>query len=336
MVLLQTQIREGGIRRLFFWVILASVGWSLSCYTPSDTLTGNHSDNNDDILITLPTQTSDDPQSLSCPPVDNPINMPVSSDSSYPTIYLPLSSDMLREAEAKYIQLHNNQICSRLDRYGWPDWSLFPCEGREKLRQEITSEARMITMAKETLVKIGEFTGVADTLCLAIRRSLGVSGCVKCDGSEGDIVTIGWRVDFVNQVYEEFEVPKTGLNVMMDAENVWLVGGHWYPEIHIPEVDQISPENARESVIGIEIVWYDFGGSPQIFTVTSGSFTEGIEKAIVPVINDNSIEVRVAWQLGISMISLGLERSLSNHPWWFIYIDTTTGEIIQIQQLFST
>ncbi len=49
-------------------------------------------------------------------------------------------------------------------------------------------------------------------------------------------------------------------------------------------------------------------------------------KVIYPKIINDVIELRVAWEIPIG----------SNFPEWYIYFDSTTGEIVEIEQLFMT
>ncbi|MBA7604682.1 MAG: hypothetical protein GH143_06630 [Calditrichaeota bacterium] len=294
------------MKKIFFYIILALVGWSLSCDAPFDTLKDDPSDQTDYA----------------------PVNMPISSDS-YPSIYCSLPYDKLQEAKAEYQRINEYQVCSPLDQYGWPDGSLTACLSREIIRQEITDEDRMITMSKELLLKNSKFTGVTDTLDLVLLDSRGLIGCVKCDGSEGDIVHIGWRIIFADQVYQGLEVYNTLFYLWMDTEKVYRISGHWYPEIYIPEIDQISPEKTRECLIGTEIVWLSLTGDRQVYTVTSESFVGDAEKIIVSVRDEDSVELRVTCRFGI-------EYFLSGFPSWYIYVDTSTGETIQTVQLFVT
>ncbi len=282
------------MRKYSLLIVLALVGWSLSCDAPLDPQKDDQSDQTD--------------------------------YNSYATTYYPLSYGDLQAAKTEYNRINGDQVCSSLDQYGWPDGTRV-CG--EIIRKEITDEGRMITMAKETLLKNREFTEVTDTLGLVLSDSRGLNGCVKCDGSEGDIVNIGWRIIFDDQVYQGLEVYNTLFYLWMDTEKVYRIDGHWYPEIHIPELDQISPAKAQEFLIGTEIVWLSKTGDRQVYTVTSESFLEEVEKIVVPVRDEDSVELRVTWRLGIKGLS-------EDYPSWYIYVDTSAGETIRTVQLFDT
>ncbi len=286
------------MRKYSLLIILALVGWSVSCDTPLDTLNDDPSDHTD------------------CPSV----NMPISSDS-YPSSYYPLPYSKLQEAKAEYKEINDYQVCSTLDEYGWPDGSLTNCLSREWLHQEITDEDRMISMAKELILKNRRFTCVMDTSALVIRRSVGSSG--SNPGSNT------WMVSYLDQMYQGLKVLDAGIFIQLDNETAYRLGEHWYPEIYIPETDQISPESARESLVGTEIVWHGFSGEPNIYTVTSESFMGETEKTIVPIRDENSVELRVTWRFSIKFLS-------EDYPSWYIYVDTSTGETIRTDQLFDT
>jgi hypothetical protein len=248
----------------------------------------------------------------------------VDSSDTYPTTISPLPPAELQKLMEEYRAQNNFQPCMILNNYGFAEWS--SCPEREILRVQLTEAdaARMHHLARSFLLKNKKFTGVTDTSTIVVRQSGGMSGCLRCDGSEGDIVFIGWRVVLANQVYRSLEVKDTGIFVWMDAEEITNVAGNWFRYIYIPEQDKVDVETARHSLVGMKIRWSDFGGREQIFTVTEQSIGEAARKVILTHKNNQSIELRVAWEISIS------DRL------WHVYVDTTTGETVRVEQLFMT
>ena len=93
--------------------------------------------------------------------------------------------------------------------------------------------------------------------------------------------------------------------------------------------DEVSIAEAKQSLVGLEITWHGFGGEPHIFIVTENSFVEKVERATINIKVENSFEQRETWRIGIGFPSDNLAS-------WYIYVDTTTGETVSIEQLFVT
>lgn len=80
----------------------------------------------------------------------------------------------------------------------------------------------------------------------------------------------------------------------------------------------------EREIVRKEITWSDFGGQERIFVVTEHALGNANRKVIFPYEKDQKIELRVTWEISISE---GL---------WYAYIDTSTGEVVRIEQRFET
>lgn len=237
----------------------------------------------------------------------------------YPAIF-----EMLTEGERQaLIEIYRNNNdhdfpCASINRYGFNDSKI--CLDREILRVEIIDDEkdRMEEMAAEFLVSNHEFTNVLDNEQLEIAKSHGSLGCLKCDGSEGDITTIGWRVLYENQTYEGVNVENSRLMVFLDSEKVYAVNGHWYRDIVVPPVDQLNHDEARELLVGKEFTYHDWTGE-KIYTIAEDSFKDYEGKAIFPYETEKGLELRV---------SLIVEAGI-----WHFYLDSTTGELVHKKQM---
>lgn len=249
---------------------------------------------------------------------DNPITSDYHSEE-YPVIIEKLTDGERQALIEKYRNNNDHDFpCASLNEYGFNDSKI--CLDREILRVEIMDDEkdRMEKMAAEFLVRNQEFTNVPDKDQLEITDSHGLSGCLKCDGSEGDITTIGWRVTYENQTYEGVNVGNTQLMVFLDSEKVYAVNGHWYRDIDVPSVDQLNHDDARKLLIGREFTFYDWTGEKN-YTITEDSFEEYEDKSIFPYETEKGLELRV---------SLIVEAGI-----WHLYLDSITGELIHKKQL---
>ena len=245
-------------------------------------------------------------------PPDNP-------PRTYPTIIRPLSEEELENLQKEFREINNYLMCSRLDRYGLVEIGRV-CSVKNP--DIVIEKDEVIEMAKSTLFKNRRFTNVTDTTNLIIRRATKVS-----PGRENT----HWRIDYFPQQYEGHKVLDTQISLWAFGNGVYRINGHWYTDIFIPKEIRVNEAKAKESIIGTEITWYNAGGEEQILTVTKETLTNKPPKrVIVPLHVEDNIELRVAWEIGVSF---SLNR---NTPYWYVYVDVMTGELIRIDQLFVT
>lgn len=250
-------------------------------------------------------------------------------DLLYPTVLSPLDSTTLAQQSDEFSQLSNNEVCSVLNKYSFLEFDR-PCVASNPVHLEITaSEDEIVARAKEALVRLAQFTGVTLVKSLVVTESHGIEGCVICDGSDKNAAITRWYVTFGNQTDSGLEVLNTPIELMLDAEKVFGIHGHWFSDIVVPPMNYVSALKATRSVIGTDIVYYALASNPKTFTVSKASLKDEITKVILPVKVENSIELRVVWQIAIMYLSTDI-------PSWYIYIDTTTGETVATWQLFKT
>lgn len=264
-----------------------------------------------------------------CGILDSDLNDDCAAPQDYPSKRCLLPPGDLQILQQAYTTLNDGQLyATQLDSFGditrdgmvWRGLAEDICPSEETL---------MIARAKEAVLKFSDFTYVSDTILLEVGFSDGFwSDSGQCEG-QPDLVYRGWSIHFNNQVYKQLEVLNTSIQVGLHSEGVYWIEGHWYPEITIPDCDSVSCNKAKEMIVGTEITWYGYGGDPNVFTVEEISITDSEEKVVLPFRTSDCIELRVAWRLGIDYLS-------GDRPSWYIYVDTITGEIIWIEQLFRT
>ena len=246
----------------------------------------------------------------------------------YPTILESLPATQLEVLQEDYVALNDNQICTPLDQFGFPEYSLGPCLSRPVLRVPMNEDlGSVVARAKLALVKNQKFTNASDTASLRLLRAFPLEGCIRCDGSPGDIQTIQWELEFANQIYNGFEVTGTQFTVFINAQAVFMLGGNWYKEIVVPEVNRISKEEARERLLGTTI---PISGTynNDVYTIRRESFPRGsqVEKMVLSVRKGDTIELRVVWRTEVWWGHL--------RPAWNVYVETTTGEVLKVEQMF--
>jgi len=231
----------------------------------------------------------------------------------YPTTLFALSAEELRLLEAEFDSLNDNKISVTLDKYGLigTHTSLVI----ETSNNKITDENQAIRAAEATLVRNSKFTNVSDASLLAVKRTRKVHDD-------------NWEIHFKNQVYGDIEVIETEIGLRLHEWVYMIWGGHFFRDIIVPSQFLIDEEVAKDSLIGYEIIWYDFGGQQQVYVISSNSFCQAqSDTVIVPLEKDEALELRVAWQVPIA-------NAIS--PLWYVYVDVMTGDIIKVVQLFVT
>jgi hypothetical protein len=234
----------------------------------------------------------------------------------YPA-FIPTITDHHREALISRYQYHNPGFCASINKYGLNESRT--CLDREIVRVEIKDEdhPRLKDIAAEFLKKNEEYTNVNDPDQLQIRQTFLLTGCIQCDGSEGDSRPITLRIVYSNQSYNGLEVDRTTLTAFVDMEKVYRLDGHWHSEFVVPEIDSLDFNDVRNSLLGREFTYNDGFGNKS-YTITEESFGELEQRMIFPHETDDGKELRV-----VLVVDAGI---------WNFYTDSTTGELLHKRQ----
>jgi hypothetical protein len=214
------------------------------------------------------------------------------------------------------------RVCSDLDEYGHPvQWtgSGPTCISQTSAGIDIDAPRdALIEAAKATMADMFEFTGVADQTALLADR---------INVFRGSPFTKSYLiVTFENQRYEGREVLFTPLTAWVDSVGVFQVRGYHFAEIHLPAIRHPAFV-AQASIVGLEIPWRDVMGREHIFVVTRDSFNDEPVQVVYPRRVADTIELRVAWQIGVGSAEVGD---------WYVYVDIVTGDLLGTRQLFAT
>jgi len=235
--------------------------------------------------------------------------------NNYPSIIYSLSDEELQQLQVEFESLNDNIICTRLNKFGLTGDDYYYKHIPE---MKISDENMAINYAINGLLRNKKFTNITDSNEL-VKSGFQIRN-VNDDSTR-------WSIRFGPQKYRGYEVFRSKIEVGLCGYGVYYIDGFWYKDICVPPIDIISKEEARNKVIGRKIIWLGYGGGPNEFIVTENLVDVYIEKIIYPFEKEDTIKLRVAWQIPIIFGSfIG----------WHIYIDTTTGEEIAIIQLFRT
>lgn len=235
-------------------------------------------------------------------------------DINYPTSFQKIPK---AEIEKKQAEFENGQITfSEIDSFGFIGWSFNDdFETRKALyKTRFSNISQLITSAKLYLVEKGAFTGILDTSILVPRevklmfQDYG-GEFVRDDTTEFNHLGI----DFGTQKVEGLEVYNSLLTISATANGVHHVFGHWYPQVYIPQKDNVSVDLAKSVLTGRKLIGYN-GWGQELYHIITETDLEENRKIIYPYINGNRLELRVC-----------LEFTPSH---WLIFMDTTTGQIL--------
>jgi hypothetical protein len=242
--------------------------------------------------------------------IDRSCKLIILSDGFYPTTLYKLNQAELDSLQEKLEnKLLGTNYAAELDSFG-----LLGHGSVLRGKSSITDTAQVIALSKTALLYLGDFSNIVDTSTLYVER---LRHAVM-----PPYIT-DWDISFKYQYYKGMEVWDSRTSAIV-ADDFIQIAGHHYKNLFIPQHNIISEEQAKMSLVGTEIHYYCWG--PSTFVITDSSINlETMEQCVYPLVNSNSIELRVAWKVPISMY---------DSPMWYYFVDVVTGETIGVLQLF--
>ena len=235
------------------------------------------------------------------------------ANASYPTILKKLDETERTIRQNELNQMLGTKYTATLDSFGLIGHLGMLSRGRSS----ITTADQAISVAKKVLLQFKDFTNVADTSLLTVHEATNYNP-FPTNNSD-------WTVDFDNQSYNNLEVWRTKILLLINDLKTSM-DWHHYKDIFIPKEDLLSKERARGELVGKEISYYCWG--PTKFTMTEESINvDSLSLSIYPLRKNDIIEFRVVWKIPIYSYS-------RIYPSWYYFIDVLTGEIVGIEQLF--
>ncbi len=252
-------------------------------------------------------------------------------DEEYPVFIPTLERQTLEELNSRYHQENDNLICSTLNEYGFTGFSrvLFPndenpCLSRDEVKIELQYSDEILQLAKNTVAKNAEYTGVTDPTSLKIKEMISLDGCTICEGQDINNVPLQWKFTFENQFVNGVPVENTSVVVYVDANGVNRIWGNWYPDIEDPGFVDVGSNAAKESVIGLKVRYAN--EQNQIFEqeIKSEHVIDEVELEYNLIEKEGGAEIHKTWKISV------LQEDTSEIR-WFVYISTVTGEILKTE-----
>jgi Zn-dependent metalloprotease len=209
---------------------------------------------------------------------------------NYPTTINKLSSTSLSQLRASYA-LKNQYV-------GTPPL------------QNIITQSEAIEKVKNFASRNPSETGVQNPNDLTFYK---VSTTTGYGGA------IGWHFKTANQKVDTIEVLYSMILIHLTNEEVSLCIGNWYPEIFIPSEFNVDQTKAKADLNGKVVSHLTFGGTVYYVTISKTDLSKStIGLKVLPIENENKIELRVCWQIDIP-----------GPVYYKFYVDVMTGKIIR-------
>jgi hypothetical protein len=227
---------------------------------------------------------------------------------NYPTTFKKLSSKNLSTMRASYAQ-KNQYMTTSLNDFGFCDWF------GDLLSVGIPPPQNIITQSEATDIVRNFVSNNSTETAVKDPNDLNFYKVRNYTGSDG---AIRWHFISSNQKIDTVEVLNTKFLIYLTNNEVSLCVGNWFPDIFIPSEFNISQTKAKADLIGKVVTHHRFEGSPYTVTISEADLVGSITGLkVLPIENDNNIELRVCWQINIP------------GPVYFkIYVDVMTGKIV--------
>jgi hypothetical protein len=239
------------------------------------------------------------------------------SNIGYPTTLYPLTETELNKLQTELNSLAGSQYKASLDKYGLIGTAGLLSRGSSS----ITDINAAVSKSKNAVVIFSKFTNVSDTSLLSV---------VEATNIHGTDLFNDWIVSFKNQTYNDMEVLKSTIIVLV-TDDVVQITGHHYREIFIPVENRITSRDAEKSIIGMELIYYG-KADPDTFIVTEDALNingaiENTTIKILPYEKNDSLEIHVCWRVPIFAFG-------SKYPDWYVFVDIISGKAITYWTLF--
>jgi len=129
-----------------------------------------------------------------------------------------------------------------------------------------------------------------------------------------------WMIRYENQVFNGIEVYDTKIGMYVSGKGVYQTYGHWYSAIHLPQKEDVSFDEAKQTLIGRKFKYYDWGGGKETVITADTFYTDdNPEMMIIPYRRGNCIEMRLCWKITSKTI-------------WNFYVDVMNGKLVLNEQ----
>ena len=225
--------------------------------------------------------------------------------SSYPTTFYRLPEETLTQMRSDFAK-RNPSVISTLNHFGFCDISEL---GYADVPAGSFSKEEAIAAVKEFVKRNPEYTGVKNPDDLHFRmveRSIGYNNIEM------------WTFRTEYQVIEKMEVNYTEILFHTRNRTICDCYGNFFPNVYVPKKFIFNNEKAKSQLLGKKITYYTWSGESSVIIKEKDLKGEcPTSLIIVPLITDEKIELRVAWQIHLEELH------------FIIAVDVMTGEIVQ-------
>jgi hypothetical protein len=229
-------------------------------------------------------------------------------DPDYPTTYLWIPSPTLEQLRTEFA-LNNVYLNSTLSDFGF--CSRWDYDVSPKLAPvlDTLTENEAIELVRAFVSFNPSATGVKSINDFIIEKIW--RGPVYNDGS------IPWQVRSSNQMADTIEVLDTKIYFSIKNRELVSVANNRFPDIYIPDNFVFNQEQAKSKLVGKKVSHNTWGGKVDM-TISAADLNSSVTKLVImPIKTDETIELRVAWQIWIESVA------------HIIYLDVMNGEILR-------
>jgi hypothetical protein len=231
-------------------------------------------------------------------------------DSNYPTTYYKLSEQDFKKLNEQYLKNKYCGFTGCIDSFGFCSSCYDRREGTCQLNCQPFDKQRAKKIVFDFIKNNKPYTGIIDTTHIKnIEYKLYDWGS-RCNFIEGS----KWVVLIGQQYVHDLEVKETDLFFSLDSYGIVVAKGNWYPEIYIPEEEEISYTEAQKLMIGKKFKWMCWTEQEIEITENIGWEEPESRKFIRSIRKNDRIELHVVWLLKTMTFN--------------IEVDIMTGEII--------
>jgi hypothetical protein len=227
---------------------------------------------------------------------------------NYPTTFNKLSSSTISQMRTTYA-LKNQYTTSSLNGFGFCGWFGDPLNVATPPLQNSITQSEAIEIVKTFASRNTSETGIQNPNDLTfheISASTGFGGAT------------GWHFKTTTQKADTIEVMYSIIIVHISNREVNMCVGNWYPDIFIPERFNVSQARAKDDLVGVVVSHYTFGGEEYFVTISKTDLANStIRLKVLPIENEDKIELRVCWQINIP-----------GPVYYLMYVDVMTGKIV--------
>ena len=207
------------------------------------------------------------------------------NDINYPTTISRLPEETLLQMRKDFAQ-RNPYVCSSLNQFGF--CASDAVEAMDAPSGYFTKE-EAIEAIKEFVARNPEHTGISnpDDLQLEQMRS-----------TTHNNIPVNWHCFAGQKEINNLEINNICIVFHTRNRALYSCDGNYFPNVYIPEKFNFDLERAKSRLLGKEIFHVGWGGEYSLGIIKAKHLKDcPANLIVVPLITDEKIELRIAWQI---------------------------------------